>query len=310
MHELRLTYSESKQWLRDRRHWYLGTYRRLKLRGPDKIGSPFSIGNAYHDALAGYYADGTDPVEFVEGIGEQKLADQPEYSKEVISETELLRAMTSGYLEWLGETGADAELQIEGSERMVDVPLVDGIRLLCKLDAPVTRITDGAKLALEHKTTASLTEPLALLKLDRQFLTEHLARFLALQAQGMSPDEAHHACTGILWNGARKVKRTASAKPPFYARVDVPHNIEELRNHWRHMVAVGREILSARARLDAGESHHTVCPPNPTKDSKWDDPFFRISVMLDDGSDAEGAIEELYEERDPLERYEGAERIA
>jgi hypothetical protein len=108
---------------------------------------------------------------------------------------------------------------------------------------------------------------------------------------------------------ARKVKRSARATPPFYARVDVRHNVHELRNHWRHVWGTAYDIIQVRARLDAGESHHTACPPNPTRDSTWRDPFFRISVMLDDGSDGEGVLAELYEECDPLDRYEGAEAL-
>jgi hypothetical protein len=303
---LRLTYSESKQWMRDRRQWYLGTYRGLQKRAIDTPFNPLDLGTAYHDALALYYEDSkNDPLAFVTAQYDSLIA-ETEYVKDAQKAKDLITAMVGGYLEWLEETGADADLIIEGSESMVEVKLVPGITLLSKLDAPVTRRSDGSKLALEHKTTASLDAPLALLKLDRQFLTEHLARFLMLQAQGATADEAHHLCTGILWNGARKVKRGPTAKPPFYARVDVLHNIVELRNHWKHMVAIGREIQYARWLLDAGVSHHIVCPPNPTRDSTWDDPFFKISVMLDDGSDAEGAIEELYEKHDPLERYQGA----
>jgi hypothetical protein len=69
--------------------------------------------------------------------------------------------------------------------------------------------------------------------------------------QGATPEEAYNDCSGILVNLLKKVKRTASAKPPFYARVDVPHNIHELRNHWKHVVHRA-EIADAERRLDAG----------------------------------------------------------
>lgn len=311
MGALRLTYSESKQFLRDRRQWYLGTYRRFHKRGPDAFGGALSIGNGYHDSLAAHY-DGGNALSALDEIQLQKAADWPEFEEDLTKETSLLTAMVTGYLEWLEQSGADADLTITGSERTLDVQLVPEselggeIRLLSKLDVPCERAQDGFVGALEHKTVSTLEVLMPLAKVDRQFLTEHLIRFLELQHQGASGDEAMQACHGVMLNMARKVKRTAAAKPPFYGRETVPHNIHELRNHWKHMVAVGREIQRTRARLDAGESHHSVCPPNPTRDSSWDDPFFKVSAMLDDGSDWEGALSELYEERDPLERYQGA----
>jgi hypothetical protein len=111
-------------------------------------------------------------------------------------------------------------------------------------------------------------------------------------------------------NLLKKVKRTASAKPPFYARVDVPHNIHELRNHWKHVVQVAAEIADAERRLNEGEDHHFVAPPTSIPDRcKWDCEFFRVCPLADDGSDFEGALNAIYEERDPLERYLDADEM-
>lgn len=306
---LRLSNSEIAAYRRCKRKWYLGTYRRLRPRASDAPGSSLHIGNLVHDALAEYYASGVDPVSYAEGTIDAESAGLPEAHKEFEKERGLVSAMLSGYLEWLEETGADGDLRILGAETRVEVKLVPGVNLLAKLDAPVERISDGAKLALEHKTTQSLEQPLPLLKLDSQFLTEHLARFLHAMEEGATAAEAYDQCHGILWNALRKVKRTASAKPPFYARIDVPHNIHELRNHWRHVLAAASEIQVATLALDAGADHHKVAPPTPQRDCTWSCPFFKVCVMHDDGSDVEGAIQALYEERDPLERYEDTEEL-
>lgn len=309
---LRLSNSERSTWLRCRRKWYLGTYRRLRPREEPLPGTSLSIGNAVHDALAAYYdpEQRADPVLFAEAAAREEVKRRPPFEDDQLKELELVRAMLTGYLEWLEETGADADLVVEGTESKVEVPLVTtehgSVTLLSKLDAPVFRKSDGARLALEHKTTGSLDKPLALLKLDTQLLTEHLARFLHLQEQGATAAEASNACHGILYNMLRKVKRTASAKPPFYGRETVPHNVNELRNHWRHVVATAREIQAATARLDAGEDHHTVCPPTPQNDCTWSCPFFKVCVLNDDGSRAEDALDALYVEGDPLERYADA----
>lgn len=313
---LRLSNSEMADFRQCKRKWYLGTYRRLRKRAIDAPGSSLSIGNRVHDALAGYY-DPTqpdfDPIAYITATIDAEMQAVGEYAKDYEKERDLTVAMVNGYFEWLEETGHDQDLVLLGSETFVEVPLADisgtPVTLLSKLDAPVERKSDGAKLALEHKTVSSLEQPLPLLKLDTQLLTEHLARFLHAQANGATAEEAYDQCHGILYNMLRKVKRTASAKPPFYGRVDVPHNIHELRNHWRHVYATAQQILATRAALDAGVDHHKAAPPSPTRDCTWKCPFFQVCVMADDGSDFEGALEGLYEERDPLERYAEATEL-
>lgn len=303
-----LSNSEMKLWRRCRRSWYLGYYRRLGLIGRDPFGSASSIGNLVHDALAAYYdpAVRADPVAFAKAKVEEALKEHAVDYAEIQKEGELVVLMLEGYMDWLEETGADSDIVVTGSEQMARVKLIDGVDLISKLDAVVERGRDGAKLALEHKTTDNFSRPLPTLKLNSQFLTEHLCRFLAEIQAGRTPEEAQEGCHGILWNGLRKSKRTARATPPFYQRLDVTHNIEELRNHWRHVAAVATEILQAQARLDAGEDHHTVCYPNATNDCSWDCDHFKICVMFDDGSKVQHAIEAMYEERDPLARYDGA----
>jgi len=312
---LRLTNSEMGSFRRCRRKWYLGEYRRLKSREGNAPGSALEIGNLVHDSLAPYYDPEVraDPLEVARGMIDARIEEAPEWQVEIEKDWKLVEAMLSGYLEWLADTGADGDLVIEGSETFAEAPLTETaygeVTLLSKLDAPVTRKSDGARLALEHKTVQSLDQLLPLMKLDTQFLTEHLVRFLDAIEKGADQDEAYDQCHGVLLNMLRKVKRTASAKPPFYDRMTVPHNIHELRNHWRHVVSYATQIQSAKARLDEGESHQTVCPPSPRKECTWDCPFFRVCVMADDGSDFDGALDNLYEEHDPLERYLGAKPL-
>jgi hypothetical protein len=300
-------------WRRCTRKWYLGHYRRLKPRTKEHAaGQPLVIGNWVHDSLAAYYDPDVraDPVEYGRMLLHARQEEAPEWAADAEKDWKLVEAMLSGYLEWLSDTGADADLEIEGSEIFAEALLTKTeygeVTLLSKLDAPVRLKSSGARLALEHKTTQSLDAPLDVMKLDTQFLTEHLVRFQAAINDDLTPEAAYDKCQGVLLNQLRKVKRTAAAKPPFYGREIVPHNIHELRNHWRHVVAYARQVQEAHARLDAGESHQTVCPPSPRRDCTWDCEFFKVCVMADDGSDFEGALDSMYEEHDPLERYEGS----
>lgn len=299
-----------QDWRRCKRKWWIRYHRRLTPVSEGLPGGALWVGNLVHDTLAMFY-DGEEHHigelgwMFEGQVGKLCEAD-PVLADQIRKEAELPRLMIEGYGEWLQESGADSELVVLGSERYVEVLMDDELTLLSKLDAPVFRVSDGAKLALEHKTVGNFKDVDNTSKLNTQFLTEHLVRFLDAMENGSTADEAMADCQGILLNMLKKVKRTARATPPFYAREPIYHNINELRNHWRHVFAISKEIRDAHNRLDGGESHHTVVPPNPTKDCSWDCPLFHVCVMADDGSDFEGALEGMFEAKDPLARYDDA----
>lgn len=305
---LRLTNSEMALWRQDRRHWYLACYRSFRPRRENGANTPLAIGTRIHDALAAYYVpEGmtpADPVQWILDSYEKDIEADPIGEFELLKEKDLTVTMIEGYVQWLEETGVDAELRVLAPETMVEVPLIDGATLLSKLDARIIRESDGARLALEHKTCQSLTDPLPLLQTDYQLRTEHLVELLDLKNRGL--DAETERARGVLYNQLRKVKRTASAKPPFYGREEVDHNIHELRNHFTHCATLAAEIIAAHDRLDAGESHHAVCPPSPTRESTWKNPFFNFYPLMDDGSDYEAAFADLFEIYNPLERYDGA----
>jgi RecB family exonuclease len=302
---IRLTNSEAKTWRRCKRKWYLGTYRGLQKRGRD-FNKPLSIGTRIHDALSSYYQPGLerDPkvlLDHVRTTVEKDVEEHPTLEKDIRKEGDLCTAMLEGYIEWLEETGEDADLRVVEAESEMEVPLIDGATILSKIDVRVEKVSDGERGALEHKTVGSLTDPVRRLQVDTQLLTEHLVEFLHLLEEGREENRAKF----VLYNMMRKVKRTARAKPPFFAREHVTHNVDELRSHWRHVAAVAREINETRARLDSGEDHHDVCYPNPTADCTWDCEFKEVclSGQMDDGSDYEAHLADEFELVDPLERY-------
>lgn len=319
---LRLTNSEMKLWRRCRRQWYLAYYLKKGKAEPD-FGRPTSLGSRVHNALELLYAnqlelessggEGWDEVDVIaflkEGIADD-IEKFPGYEAEITKEGDLAVRMLEGYLQWLEETGNDQFLKVVQPEQGVEIPLTsggpsapEGVNLLSKIDVRVRDERDASMWALEHKTVQSLQMPLPTLQIDTQLLTEHLVEFLHM-LETVDPVEADkQRADGVLYNMLRKVKRTANAKPPFYGRTAVRHNMTELRNHWRHVVAQAREIIDAHERLDAGESHHSVVYPSPTRDCNWDCPFFNVCPLMDDGSDWEGALSDLYVDIDPLDRY-------
>lgn len=308
---LRLSNSEMVTFRRCKRRWWLSYFRGLIPLAEHERGSAISIGNLVHDALAAYYDPEVrqDPVEHARGQVEAAIYVNPGYEIEITKEWDLVEAMLTGYMEWLEDEAADSDLIYLGSERRAEVAISDDVALISKLDAVVEQRSDGAKLALEHKTVGNFVDRPALAALDTQLLTEHLVRFMDAQEKGATSDEAYAECHGVLLNMLRKVKRTARATPPFYMRVVVPHNVEELRNHWRHVLSIAREIQSVTRRLEEGESHHSVVPPSPANDCCWSCEFFKVCKMWDDGSRIEDAISAMYRVGNPLERYDGSESL-
>lgn len=311
----RFSNSEIQTFKRCRRKWYLGWYRRLRLRNQDPVGA-LATGNRVHRALEAWYVpegdNPTDPRTALEAaiasdweackqayaeIGQEP---PPELVKEFNENTALERAMVEGYMEWLIETGVDSGLRVVAPETYLEAPLeVPGsnvdVLLIGKLDVRMIREYDGVRLFMDHKTTLSLTEPLKTIRLDEQMLHYHVLEWLS--------DVEGGRCDGALYNMLRKVKRSARAKPPFYDRVEVRHNKHELESFRRRLVGVIKTMLDVIARLEADEDPHVVVYPSPARDCSWSCDFLPVCTMFDDGSRVDAMLEQYYVQEDPLSHY-------
>ena len=318
----RISQSEMKTFLRCRRKWWLSEFRRLAPNGNDPSG-PLKSGSRVHTALEAFYLQ-DDPLDALKAAQD---ADWTEYTATLVAlgetpdlgttdafnkDCELERIMVEGYGEWIAESGADAGLEVTATEEIVSVwGSVLGNRLVelnhgrdfqnvGKLDMRLRREMDGARLFLDHKTAKSLTDALPTLRQDPQMLHYHW-----LEAQTSDNGWGD----GALYNVLKKVKRTKTAKPPFYARYEVHHNPEEITSYEVRM----KEIISEMFRLEHAlpiAGNHVYAPqiayPTPTRDCSWDCPFVNVCPMFDDGSRAEAALRDGFHERDPLERYSQA----
>lgn len=308
-----ISHSELRDFKACRRRWWLGWHRGLK----PKVESPFgamAVGNRIHQALAHYYTpggvDSIDPATALEMIIMQdwtKIADRlgniPEARKQFDSEANLERAMITGYVEWLANTGADADLEIIAPETYVEHSLgavtvrYDEVRLIGRLDVRARRITDGSAMFIDHKTVANFTEPVKTLQLDEQMLHYHL-----LERRGN--DLAVVRADGALYNMLRRVKRTAGAKPPFYQRTHIRHNDHEITSYEIRTLGTIDDIMRVEKKLTAGGQYgvRAATYPRPSRECSWC-PFFEVCPMFDDGSRAEAMIEARYDQGDPLDYY-------
>lgn len=321
----RFSNGELRTWSRCQRKWYLTHYRALGLKSV-KVTGARQLGTRVHAALAAAYDPeppnghaGLAPVQIaLDAFNATVAADYdtltqehdpeqlPAYVAELLAEADLGRAMLEGYFDWLAETGADEGYEVVAPEQILEVDAQFGlerpVHLIAKLDLRLIRRLDGARLFLDHKTAGSLTQHSRVLHLDRQMLHYALCEYLTLLEEGVDAEGVR--CGGALYNMLKKVKRTAAAKPPFYDRLEVRHSIVELQNYWSQVRGTVQQILEATARLDAGESHHSVCPPTPEETCTWSCDMFAVCPMLDDGSRAEDYIAEQLVVINPLARYD------
>jgi superfamily II DNA or RNA helicase len=315
--------SKLRDWMRCRRMWWLTWVRQLSLE--DSLTDLRAVGTRVHTALAGWYIPAEEgPVDPRDGI-EKAIADdwakllkrtgidEDHDDYEMIkakwdSSTALERAMVEGYMDWLEETGEDGGLTFVASETELsaDVETVDHngnlliVHLMGKLDARAFRDVDNVREFIDHKTVGNLSTPLKMIQMDPQMLMYGLLEFL-------NSEEGEARCDGALYNMLRRVKRTQSAKPPFYAREHVRMNDIQLESFKRWVLAASRDMVQAEALLEEGIDPMDVVYPTPGDDCSWKCDFFPVCPLFNDGSRAEDMISSLYRLDNPWSRYDRLE---
>lgn len=296
---VRLSNSEIQTFKDCRRRWWLTYYRRMQPKQKDFTGA-LALGSRIHAALDEYYAQGvpllTAHRELVERDRLILDADFRDTSS-LDSEAELGRIMLEGYLQWVEENGIDSELDIISTEEQITAPLFNGeVELTGKLDMRVRRKIDGVRMFRDFKTVGgSLGDFANLAPMNEQIMT-----YMLLESTKVDEKERSE---GGIFTMLKKVKRTANARPPFYDQIEVRHNIFTLRSFWNRIHGVIADMMRVRKALDDGENHAYVAYPSPTRDCKWKCQFFSICTMFDDGSSAEQALSEMFEESDPYAYY-------
>lgn len=252
------------------------------------------LGTLVHTGVEAYYRN-EDPFD---AINADQAAEEEAgvLHKDRLKEFQLARLMLEGYLDWLAETGAD----IGERTVKVEVPLSVEVANICgetitvtgRLDRLVEDEVTGEFIIEDTKTVQSF-EDLRWLAMGDQLLTYNiLVRLGGVPGVGpISPSRGRH-------NQLRKVGRGPQAKPPFYSRVEVPFNDTQMSNHWTHLMATLREMVTAAQAIESDpELHHTYAYPNPTRDCTWRCDFLDICPMMDDGGYWRHTLGELYRPR-------------
>lgn len=296
---VRLSNSELQTFKDCRRKWWLQYYRRLQPKYKDVTGA-LALGSRIHEALDQYYSKGVPLLEAHTNLVNAEKALLLEEFKDVSElekEAELGHIMLDGYLQWVEENGIDAELEMVSTEEQITAPLFNGeVELTGKLDMRVRRKVDGVRMFRDFKTVGgSLGDFANLAPMNEQIMTYMLL-------ESTKEDEENRSDGGI-FTMLKKVRRSASARPPFYDQIEVRHNIFTLRSFWDRIHGTIADLMKVRKALDEGESPAFHAYPRPSRDCKWKCPFFNVCTLIDDGSAAEQAISEMFEEADPYAYY-------
>lgn len=299
----RISNSEIQSFKDCRRKWYLNYYRNLVPRRRKQTGA-LALGSRIHNALEAHYKDGEDLLVAHEALVEHdkaiqfaewgEMADYTELDKEA----ELGRVMLEGFIDWAADEGIDSDYDIVSSEETLSMPMLDGrVELRGKIDMRVRRKADGVRMFRDWKTSANFNDFLSMAQLNEQVMT-----YMTLEAyHNPDPDTRARGGQFVL---LRKVKRGATAKPPFYEQVEVRHNVFTMRSFWKRLHGEVTDIMAVKDALDAGVPHQQVAYPRPSGECKWKCPFFNYCAMFDDGSDVEDALSIEFESGNPNERYD------
>lgn len=300
---IRISNSEIQTFKDCRRKWWLGYYRRFLPRQQNMTGA-LALGSRVHEALDMYYSKEIPLLDAHSQLldkDRQTLASSFRDTSDLDSEGELGRIMLEGYLQWVEENGIDAELEMISTEEIISMPLFEGrVELQGKLDMRVRRKVDGVRMFRDFKTVGgSFTDFTSMAHMNEQILT-----YMMLETAQNKPGERSE---GGIFTMLKKVKRSATARPPFYEQIEVRHNVFALRAFWNRIHGTIADMLSVRDALNEGADHHYVAYPRPSRDCKWKCQFFTVCPLFDDGSAAENALSEMFEVADPYGYYNSSE---
>jgi hypothetical protein len=223
----------------------------------------------------------------MEALAQEWIIDSPDLREDINKSLILATIMTTKYEAHIIDNRMDRDLEFEETEAHISVQMdkESNVTLTMKLDVLGRRKSTGMPVIIDHKTVDQIGQGEGHGKLDLQFRTYDLGMFLKT---GIQHD-------GVIINELRRVDSSMDeSKPPYFNRWEVRWNMEEMRNHWTHLMITANRIRKARAQLDNGVSHHQVVVPKPSM-MECRRCNYRVPCgMADDGSDMEGYIQEIY----------------
>jgi len=302
--------SEIQTFKQCRRRWMLGNYYGLAKNESDHTG-PLPLGTRVHNTLEIWYSSDDPKDEDIVDVYNRlqrkdaklfQISDQFNDEKAVKKfndESTLGRIMVEGYPEWLDESGLESKLRFVSAEEKLEARIHglhdDRVVGIGKVDQRVERAEDGTRAVRDFKTAKDFN-----MYMNGGPPPEQLMLYCILEMLDPSHD---NEVDGAMYTLLRKVKRSGTARPPFYYNLDVRFNKKTLAAFWTRLWGTYNDMMNVRNALDAGTDHRLVAYPSPSRDCSWICPFYSVCPMMDDGSSADRYLEDHFKQVDPLERY-------
>jgi len=275
-----LTNSELATFRTCRRKWWLQYVRGLRRK--EERNELLEIGTTVHKGLELLYKG--QPLDAItDWMRDASLDLEP--------------TMLEGYVQWVEETGADANLEIVETEVSRTVRW-QGLELLSKADLRFVDTSSGVEYGvMDHKTVSSLGQ----YDLVAPIMTQPLHYMLVERIADSRP--VQHAGR-FVYNMLRRVKRTIRAKPPFYRRLDVYHTDNDLKSYAQRIKAQALEMGELERKWVGNSPMPAEAYPSPTQNCTWQCPFVGVCPQYDDNvADAETTVHIDFEEVDPLAHH-------
>lgn len=303
MDTLYLRMSALKAYLRCRRKFWLSYGHNMEL--PPDAEKPQSggrdIGTLFHTCAAWFYKG-----EDWRALLYQQRDEAEVYGKDWDGIYVTVERMFDSYVEWLATDGADAGTSTlilpDGSpaiEKRFIAPAgtYHGVEVFIhgEPDRIVVEEATGLIICDDIKTVKGLGRP-EILGIDFQNRTYGWL----LEQNGIRAQKFRHT-------QAKKNKRTATAKPPFFERHSVGYTAAQKATHLQHLGGMLSDIVSnmLTAQTDP-DAHQSVLYPNPTNDCSWDCDFIGVCHMMEQGDDWRGYLTDNYQEREQLVNIGGS----
>jgi hypothetical protein len=285
--------SQFSKFLRCRRSWEMEYVRGLEMvRAPDQPKGARSLGSLVHLLVEDYYTARDWRAHLVE-LREDLIANGY-FSKEWQDIYSYAEVMMLGYVDWLAVTAADANEEVIAAEGQLEAPMGvfhgDDVVLTGKPDALKRDVLTDLIIIEDTKTVQAIE-------------TETLIHGYQLKSYGLLTKLALDLDVNVgRLNQLRKVKRTGTAKPPFYGRSTVVMNKDMLRHHYSNMQGQLDEMVKLmqyweEKGLSDRFEYDRLFYPTPTSTCKWDCDFLAPCKAMDDGSNAEHILTIHYRQK-------------
>ncbi len=153
-----VTHSELNMFLSCRRKWaWYFVHDRQK---PERHHGPLALGSRVHAAIEEYYKDGSDPIAAHERLAAEAVAraeaDGERFIDTLYEDIIVGRNCVIAHQQWLEDTGADSNYDVEMVEEKLEAPILGGrVLLRGKVDVMFRERDSGALFISDLKTSGN-----------------------------------------------------------------------------------------------------------------------------------------------------------